>query len=69
MKLKKKEEQCMETQALLRRGNKIPTEGDIETKCGAESEEKKIQKLSHLWIHPIYSYKPQTLSRMPTSAC
>ena len=43
MKLKKKEEQSMDTLVLLRRGNKIPTEGDTETKCGAESEEKTIR--------------------------
>ena len=66
---KKKEEQSMNTLVLLSRRNKIPTEGDTGTKCGAESEEKTIQRLPHLGIHPIYSYKTQTLSCMPTSAC
>jgi hypothetical protein len=42
--------------------------GDRETKCGAETEGKAIQKLPYLGIHPIYSYKTQTLLWMPTSA-
>ena len=36
---------------LLRRGNKIFT------KCGAQYERKTIQRLPHLGIHPIYTYK------------
>ena len=66
---KKKEEQNMDTLVFLRRGNKIPTEEDTETKCGTETEGKTIQRLPHLRIHPIYSYKTQTLLWMPTSAC
>jgi hypothetical protein len=38
MKLKKKEDQSMDTSILLRRGNKIPMEGVTETKCGTETE-------------------------------
>jgi hypothetical protein len=38
MKLKKKEEQSMDTSVLLRQGNKISMGGDTETKCGAETE-------------------------------
>ena len=56
MNLKKKEEQSMDTLVLLRRGNKIPIEGDTETKCGAENEGKTIQRLAHLMIRAIYSY-------------
>jgi hypothetical protein len=41
-------------------------EGDTETKCGTETERKDIQRLSLLGIHPIYSYKAQTLLWMPT---
>ena len=67
MMLKKKEEQSMNTLGLLRRGNKIPTEGDTETKGGAESEGKTIQRLPNLVIHPINSYKTQTLLSMSTS--
>ena len=58
---KKEEEQSMGTLDLLRRRNKIPTEGDTETKYGAESEGETIQRLPHLGIHPIYNYKTQTI--------
>jgi hypothetical protein len=43
MKLKKKEDQSMDTLILLRRGNKIPMERVTETKCGAETEGMTIQ--------------------------
>jgi hypothetical protein len=36
MKLKKKEDQSVDTLPLLRIGNKTPTEGVTETKFGAE---------------------------------
>ena len=55
-----KEKQSMDTLVLLRRGNKIPTEGDTKTNYGAESEEMTIHRLPHLVIHPIYSLKKQT---------
>ena len=55
------EEGRIDTLVLLRRGNKIPTEGDPETKCRAETEEKTIQRLLHLVIYPIYSYKTYIL--------
>jgi hypothetical protein len=60
MKLKK-EEQSVGVSVLLRLGNKILMEANIETKCGAESEEKAIQRLPSLGIHPIYSHQAQTL--------
>ena len=69
MKLKKKEDQSVDTLVLLERGNKLPIGGDTETKCGAETEGKAIQRLPHLGIHPIYSHQTQTLLWMPTSAC
>jgi hypothetical protein len=53
MKLKKKEDQSVGALVLLRRGNKILTEGNAETKCGAETEGKTIQRLLYLGIHPI----------------
>jgi hypothetical protein len=40
MKLKKKEDQRVDASVLLRKGNKILTEGNMETKCGAETEGK-----------------------------
>jgi hypothetical protein len=61
MKLKKKEDHSVDTSVLLRRGNKIPMGGVTKTKCGAETEGKAIQGLSHLGIHSIYSYQTQTL--------
>ena len=39
-KPKKKEDQNMDGSMLLRRGNKILTGGNMETKCGAETEGK-----------------------------
>jgi hypothetical protein len=42
---------------------------NMEIKYRAETEGKAIQRLSHLGIHPIYSYQTQTLLWMPTSAC
>jgi hypothetical protein len=40
----KKEDQSVNTSFLLRMGNKIPMEGVIETKCGAETEGMTIQR-------------------------
>ena len=42
MKLKKKEDQSVDTFILLRRGNKTPMEGVTETKCEVETEEMTI---------------------------
>jgi hypothetical protein len=64
MKLKK-EEQCMDTSILLIRGNKIPMEGVIETKFGAETEGVAIQRLPYLGIHPINYHQTQTLLQIP----
>jgi hypothetical protein len=69
MKLKKKEDQSVDTSILLRRGNKIPMEGVIETKCGAETEGMNIQRLPHLRTHPINNHQTQTLLQLPTRFC
>ena len=69
MKLKKKEDQSVDTLIFLRRVNKIPMEGVTETKCGAETEGVTIQKLPHLRIHPINHHQTQILLQMPTRAC
>jgi hypothetical protein len=61
MKLKRKEDQSVGASVILQRGNKILTGGNMETKCGAESEGKAIQRLPYLGIHPIYSYETQAL--------
>ena len=52
MKLKKKEDQNVDSSNLLRSGNKTPTEGVTETKCEAGTEGMIIQRLSYLGIHP-----------------
>jgi hypothetical protein len=69
MKLKKNEDQIVDTSVLLRRGNKIPMEGVTGTKCEAETEGMTTQRLSHLGIHSINNHKSQTLLWMPTRAC
>jgi hypothetical protein len=69
MKLKKKEDQSVDTSFLLRMGNKIPMEGVTETKFGAEMEGRTIQRLPHLGIHPIYNHQIQTLLHMPARFC
>jgi hypothetical protein len=56
MKPKRKKDQSMDTSVLLRRGNKILTGGNMETKYGTKTEGKAIQRLPHLGIHPIYSH-------------
>jgi len=53
--------------SVLRRQNKILTGGNMEIKCGAETEGKAIQKLPHLRIPLKYSHQTQTLLRMPRS--
>jgi hypothetical protein len=63
MKLKKKEDQSVDTLVLFGKGIKIPMGGDTETNFGPEPEGKAILP----GIHPIYSYQTQTLSWMPTS--
>jgi hypothetical protein len=67
MKLKKKEDQSVDTSVLLRRGKQIPMEGV--TKCRSETEGMTIQRLPHLGIHSINNHKKQTLLCMPTRAC
>jgi hypothetical protein len=66
MKLKKKEDQSVNTSILLRRENKISMEGVTETKCGAKTKGKTIQRLPHLRIHPINNHQTQTQLWMPT---
>jgi hypothetical protein len=63
MKLKKKEDQRVDTLILLRMGNKIPMEGVTETNCGTKTEGMTIHRLPHLWFHPI------NILWMPTRAC
>ena len=68
MKLKM-EDQSADTSFLLRIGNKIPMSGVTETKFGAESEGRTVQRLPHLWIHAIINHQTQTLWHMPARFC
>jgi hypothetical protein len=61
MKLKKKEDQSVDTSFLLTMGNKIPMEGVTETKFGDETEGRTMQRLPHLGIHTIINNQIQTL--------
>jgi hypothetical protein len=69
MKLKKKEDQSVDTLSPLRTGNKIPMEVVIETKFRGETEGRTIQRLPYPGIHPIYNHKSQTLLNMPERFC
>jgi hypothetical protein len=69
MKLKKKDDQTVDTSILLRMGNKIPMEVITETKFRAETEERTIQRLPHLGLHPINNHQTQILLHMPTRFC
>jgi hypothetical protein len=69
MKLKKKEDQSVDTLIHLRMGNKIPMERVTETKFGAETEGMNIQRLPHLGIHPINNHQNQTLLHIPARFC
>jgi hypothetical protein len=70
MKLKKKEDQSVDTLILLRRGNKIPPKIWEELQIqSAEQRLKDGQRLPHLGIHPINNHQTQTLLQMPTRAC
>jgi hypothetical protein len=57
MKLKKKEDQSVDTSFLLRMWNKIPIERDTETKFRAETEGRTTQRLPNLRMHPINNHQ------------
>jgi hypothetical protein len=57
MKIMKKEDESVDSSALLRMGNKIPMKGVTETNFGIETEGRTIQRLPHLGIHPIMSHQ------------
>jgi hypothetical protein len=68
-KIKKKENQLVDTSFLLRIGNKIPMKGVTETKFGAKTKGWTIPRLLHPVIHPIISHQTQILLHMPTRFC
>ena len=69
MKIKKNGDQSVDTSFFLRMGNKIPMEGVTETKFGAETEVRTIQRLSHPGIHPTNNHQTQALLHMPARLC
>jgi hypothetical protein len=69
MKLKKKEDQSVDTLILLKIGNKTPMGGVTETKCGTETEGMTIPTLTNLRIHTIYNLKTQILFWILTRYC
>ena len=68
-KIKKREDQWVDTSFLLKIGNKIPMKGVTETKFGAKTKGWTIQRLPHPGIHPIISHQTQTLLHMPARFC
>ena len=69
MKLKKNEDQSVDTLPLLRIGNKTLMEAVTETKFGAETKGWTIERLPLLGIHPIISHQMQTLLHTPAKFC
>ena len=69
MKPKKKEDQNVDASVFLRSVNEILTGGNMETRCGAETEAKAIQRLPHLGIHPIHSHQTLVLFWILGRAC
>ena len=68
MELKKKKVQNVDASVLLRRQNKTLTGGNTGTNRGARIEEKIIQRLSHLGIHPLCSHQTHAPFLMVRSA-
>jgi hypothetical protein len=56
-KIKKTEDQWVDTSFLLRIRNKIPMKRVTETKFGAKTIGWTIQRIPHPGIHPIISYQ------------
>jgi len=67
MKVKNLKDQRMDALVLLRGENEIFTGGNTETKCGAETERKVIQRLSHLVFIPYMS--PNTDNIVDSKNC
>jgi len=69
LKLKKKDEQSVNASVLLEGETKVVTGENMETKFGAETEGKAIQRLPHLGIQPIYIQPPNpTILLMPRNS-
>ena len=57
MKLKKNEDQSVDTLPLLRIGNKTPMEGVTETKFGAQKKAWTIQRFPYQGNNPLITIK------------
>jgi hypothetical protein len=68
MKLKKKEYQSVDTSFVLRIGTKHPWK-ELQRLFGAKRKGWTIQRLTHLWIHPIISHQTQSLLHMLATFC
>jgi hypothetical protein len=64
-KIKKREDQRVDTSFLLRIGNRMPMKGVIESKFGAKVKGWTIKRLPHPGINPIISHQTQRLLHMP----
>jgi hypothetical protein len=69
MKLRKKEDQSVDTSFLLRLGNKIPMKEVTDAKFRVESEGMTFQRLPHSGMHTIISHQMQILLHMPARFC
>jgi len=56
-------------QSCLEGGTKLFIGGDTETKFGAQTEGKAIQRLPHLGIQPIYTQPPNPDNIADTKKC
>ena len=69
-KIKKREDQHVDTSLLLRIGNKTPMEGVTAAKFGAKTKGWTIQRLpTGGGVYPIISHQTQTLLHMPERFC
>jgi hypothetical protein len=68
MKLKKKEDQSVDTSVLLKPGDKIPMGGVTETQCGAKTEGKAIQRLPYLG-NPSHIQSPNSDTIVDANKC
>jgi hypothetical protein len=68
-KIKKREDQWVDTSFLLRIGNKILMKGLTETKFRTKMKGWTIQRLHHRGTHSIISHQTQTLSHIPERFC
>jgi hypothetical protein len=69
MKPKKKEDQSVSASLLFRRENKILTGGNMETKCGAETEGKKDHPETAPPGDPSHTQPPNPVAIVAARKC